>query len=879
MLCCSLAARWSGDDGRDGVPMLFSLDSSPRLGKIRALELFFLPVRRGVWSWCVVLHTRSRLLTSRLDTMYFPRLTRYDRPTVAHSRQILFLSLLAIASALPGPASAERPGVAAPLPDRTSVFLETHCFDCHQGEAAEAGLDLTSLGDSLVDEAVQRRWVQIFDRVHAGEMPPADYAEVGSKEREAFVAATGEWLRSYQRSEQERLGRVRGRRLSRRELERTLQDLLGIDIPLADQIPEETTGAEFSTIAERQAMSHFQLERHLTVVDAALDEAYRRAFSPSDDYQHNFDYKQVARRPERERTREPEIIGEQAVVWASNLIFYGRIPATIAPENGWYRFRVRVASLKEPKTGGVWTTVRSGLCVSSAPLLAWVTSFEATPEARDIEFDAWLPKGHMLEIRPGDSTLKKARFAGGQVGNGEGGPQDVPGIAIEQITMERFHRGPEDEEVRRLLFGELEVRSDEGQVISEQPQADATRLMQNFARRAYRHPVTDEELAGYTKLVQQALDEGDELSEALRVGYRAILCSPRFMYLSEQPGRLGDHELATRLSYMLRGSMPDAQLAELADSGRLRDPDVLRSEVERLLSGKRGRQFVSDFSAEWLDLDQIDFTEPDNKLYPDFDSVVQRSMLDETLTYLETMLRENLSVTHLIDSDFTFLNSRLARFYEIEGVTGDSLRRFDLQPEHRRGGVLTQGAILKVTANGTNTSPVLRGVWVSERLLGVPIAPPPDNVPAIEPDIRGATTIREMLEKHRSQDSCASCHVKIDPPGFALENYDPAGQWRERYIRLDGRNSERGAVIDASYLLPDGREFEDVDQFQQLVVAQPRSLARNVAEKLLTYGTGAPISFADRQAVEEILDKTAKDDYGFRSIIHAVVASPVFLSK
>ena len=174
-------------------------------------------------------------------------------------------------------------------------------------------------------------------------------------------------------------------------------------------------------------------------------------------------------------------------------------------------------------------------------------------------------------------------------------------------------------------------------------------------------------------------------------------------------------------------------------------------------------------------------------------------MLDETHTYLETMLRDNLSVTQLIDSDFTFLNSRLARFYDIDGVTGDELRRVALQPEHHRGGVLTQGAILKVTANGSNTSPVVRGVWVSERLLGEPIPPPPDNVPAIEPDIRGAKTIREMLAKHRSQDSCASCHVKIDPPGFALENYDPAGRWRDRYVQLIGGRREQGAAVDASY--------------------------------------------------------------------------------
>jgi hypothetical protein len=244
------------------------------------------------------------------------------------------------------------------------------------------------------------------------------------------------------------------------------------------------------------------------------------------------------------------------------------------------------------------------------------------------------------------------------------------------------------------------------------------------------------------------------------------------------------------------------------------------------------------------------------------------------------MLLDNLSVKHLIASDFTYLNSRLARFYDIDGVEGDELRRFTLRPEHRRGGVLTQGAILKVTANGSNTSPIVRGVWVSERLLGQEIPPPPANVPAVEPDIRGATTIREMLAKHRSQESCASCHVKIDPPGFALENYDPAGRWRDRYIQVSsGKRRDRGPMIDASYTMPDGQAFENVDQFRSLVTAEPRTLARNVAEKLLVYGTGAPVSFADRAAVEQIVDQAAQSGYGFRSIVQAVATSPVFLSK
>ncbi|MDA1233103.1 MAG: DUF1592 domain-containing protein, partial [Planctomycetota bacterium] len=592
---------------------------------------------------------------------------------------------------------------------------------------------------------------------------------------------------------------------------------------------------------------------------------------------------QIARRSANQRTREPEMREDLAVVWSSGMIFYGRIPATSAPEDGWYRFNLGVSGLKLPTSGGVWSTVRTGPCVSTAPLLPWVTSFEAVAETKDVQFDAWLPKGHMLEIRPGDATLKKGQFQGGQVGTGEGEPQNLPGIAFHNLTMEQIHKGPGNDELRRMLFGDLKVtlatRRRAGNVESSSPQDDVTQLMTAFARRAFRRPVSDAELKDFVAMSHAALADGQDLATALRVGYRAILCSARFLYINETPGQLDDHAVATRLSYFLTGAPPDSELSELADAGNLRRKEVLLAQSDRLLQAGGDRRFVGDFAAQWLDLDQIDFTEPDGKLYPGFDPIVQNSMLDETHAYLQTMLQDNLSVSRLIDSDFTFLNSRLARFYDIDGVLGDHLQRVELKPASHRGGVLTQGALLKVTANGSNTSPVVRGVWISERLMGVPIAPPPSNVPAIEPDIRGATTIREQLAKHRQQASCAVCHVKIDPPGFAMENFDPSGRWRDRYLLVSGGKRGRGPTIDASYQMPDGQEFKDINGFKALVTANPRRLAMNVAEKMVVFGTGAPISFADRQAIEQIADAAADKDYGLRTILHAVVTNEIFLTK
>lgn len=803
---------------------------------------------------------------------------RFERPRLLASGRWLFA--LAIIAAASSAAHAAEPTMPTPA---VAGFLRTHCVECHQGDEAEAGLDLAKLGYDLATPDAERRWIRIFDRVHDGEMPPVDSPKPKADETAAFLASSGDWLRTFRHQRDAELGRVRARRLTRREVERSLHDLLGIDVPLADQLPEESRTAGFTTTADGQSMSHFQLERHLNVVDLALDEAYRRALGPGDDFDKDFDAAAVARRNPRSRTREPEMLDGKAVVWSSGLTFYGRIPTTIAREQGWYRFEVTLSALKPPETGGVWCTVNTGLCVSSAPLLTYVTSFEATPTPRTFEFEAWLPERHMLEIRPGDKTLKKGKFAGGQVGAGEGGPQELPGIAIERITMRQIHHGAQDDETRSLLFGDLVVKRNkdngERKVLSDGPKKDSAKLLMAMARRAFRRPVTDEEIAGYVAMTHQALADGQTFTAALRVGYRALLCSPRFLYLSESPGRLDHHAVAARLSYLLTGSTPDAALSALADAGKLHDPQTIRTEADRLLARDNSRTFVKDFSAQWLDLDLIDFTEPDQKLYPNFDAIVQHSMLNETHTFLTNMLAKNQSVSRLIDADYTYLNSRLARFYRIDGVEGDALQRVSLDAESHRGGVMTQGAIMKVTANGSNTSPVVRGIWVSERLLGVPIAPPPTSVPAIEPDIRGAKTIREQLEKHRSQAECAVCHVKIDPPGFALENFDPAGQWRDRYIMTDGKKRFTGPKIDAGYQLPDGRRFANMEEFRKLVAAEPRKLAANVAEKMLAYGTGAPISFADREVVEAIADEAAGDGFGLRSILHAVVTSPVFLSK
>ncbi|HIK94891.1 MAG TPA: DUF1592 domain-containing protein [Planctomycetes bacterium] len=582
-------------------------------------------------------------------------------------------------------------------------------------------------------------------------------------------------------------------------------------------MPDEPRTNGFTTVASGQPMSHFQLQTHLAVVDTALDEAFRRSMSNADERETSFTAQEIARRDPRRRCRELEMLNDKAVVWACRTTFYGRLPATTARYDGWYRIKIKASALNTPRDRGVWCTVRTGPCVSSAPLLGWSGAFEATEEPQEWTFEAWLPRGHMFEIRPGDSTLKMGRFAGGQIGAGEGTPQNLPGLAIHSLTLERFHKGAGNESIRRRLFGKLRSKRDRKTkslvLISETPKEDIAGLMKRFAVRAFRRPISDDVVAPFIDLVQQDLDRNVPVQDALRGGYRAILCSPRFLHFYEKAGSLDDYALASRLSYFLWSSMPDARLIALADAGQLHKPDVLRQQLNRMLQDDRGQNFVKDFAAEWLDLSEIDFTEPDRKLYAGFDVIVQQSMLDETHAFLGRMVNDNFSVTNLIDADFTFLNSRLARYYDIDRVNGDRLRQVSLRPEDKRGGLLTHGSIMKVTANGTTTSPVIRGVWISERLLGVEIPPPPEDVPAIEPDIRGAKTIREMLAKHKADDSCAGCHVKIDPPGFALENFDPSGRWRDRYIAVVKGRRARGIKVNPEFDMPDGRHFSSLKEF------------------------------------------------------------------
>jgi hypothetical protein len=332
----------------------------------------------------------------------------------------------------------------------------------------------------------------------------------------------------------------------------------------------------------------------------------------------------------------------------------------------------------------------------------------------------------------------------------------------------------------------------------------------------------------------------------------------------------------------------------LAEAGELHEPDVLRRQTDRLLDDSRSRQFVDAFLDYWLDLRMIEATAPDVSLYPDYDldDLLVESMLEETRQFFRELIVKDLAAANLVDSDFTFLNERLAAHYGVQHVEGVDLRRVKLPPDSVRGGLLTQASTLKVTANGTTTSPVKRGVWVMDRILGKPVPPPPEAVPAVRADVRGATTIREQIEKHRADQSCNKCHQLIDPAGFALENFDVLGGWRERYRSLGsgepadgvGHNGlifrfRHGPEVAPHGTLPDGRVFRNILELKECLLQDQEQIARNLVQQFTVYATGGPIRFSDRPVIEAILGRAEPRNYGVRTLIHEIVQSEMFLNR
>lgn len=762
----------------------------------------------------------------------------------------------------------------------TSVdsFLEQNCHSCHNAEVTEANLNLANVKFDPTNRDNFAIWKRVVERVASGEMPPKEEPRPLESDIEHFVSNIEKPLLAADQADIATNGRVRSRRLTRVEYEYTLHDLLGIDIPLKDLLPEDPSSHGFETVAAGQQLSHYQLARYLDVADIALEEAFDRAESGDKKYALHLTPEQLTKGQGKGNYRGPEFRNGESISWPIGTQFYGRLTSVEIPDDGWYRVTLRnVRAINPGEDGAVWGTLRSGVCYSNAPLLYMIGLVEATPEPRDIVYEAWIEEGHILELKPNDGALKRTKTGlnGGTVSYKDRDieKEGVSGIAHEGIDIERIYPNADHNEVSQNLFG----NSDQKVSVANRKEA-LNALVAGFANKAFRRPLDSAQLAPYCEIGQKALFEGETFTEALRSSYRAILCSPRFLTFIESPGKLDAYAVASRLSYALWVSMPDKELIQLAKDNSLVNPVVLAEQIERMIDDPKSNRFVRSFSDQWLKLNQIDFTSPDPRQFRDFDPVVQESMVLETRAYIKELIRENLNIDHLIDSEFAFLNGRLARHYQadLSLVTGEGIQKVQLSQSSKgvRGGLISQAAILKVTADGTSTSPVVRGVFINERILGVEIPPPPPGIPAIEPDIRGATSIREQLDKHRSNPSCASCHLTIDPPGFALESFDPVGRWRTNY-GIDGK----GVSVNGEGRTPEGAAFDNLTQWKKIYRERDEQLAKGFAEQFLTYATGAPIQFSDKKIIQVIVQKSKSNDFGMRSIIQESLSSSIFLNK
>ena len=804
-------------------------------------------------------------------------------------------------------------------------FLDTHCVECHGPVVKKSGLRLDELKLDFNNSNALALWIKAHDKIAQGQMPPKNRPRPPQAELDQVKQWLHEQLQAHSRQKQEKEGRVVLRRLNCTEYENTLRDLLGVNVSVKALLPEDNIAAGFDNVSSALDIS----AAHLLCYQQAAEKAIYAAI-PHTPLMPWSDKRTGRQMVEKSAVYFQGMLGKSTWLKDDAVVMHDRLPdhyhlisAALTPQAG--RYRVTVSAYAVGTQGKPLTMAM--LCRPVRERGAQVISIcrdvpENTPTIFEAEFEmnrevspwlmAWsLPDRYEFFVRKVPLPIEK--YQG-------------PGLAVEWMKIEGS-LGPWPPESYNRVFKDVPLKArsvakaeaekktppkipanrpesywqnyDPLVPASEKPREDAERLIREFLPRALRGPVSEELQKHYVKMVHDRLDDKYSFVDAMVFGYKTILTSTDFLFLRE-PGspqltdkkdfrstRLDDYALANRLSYFLWSSMPDQELLNAAKTGELTKPENLRTQTERLLKDPKAHRFTENFTGQWLDLRKINDTMPDPQLYGEFDQFLLWSMPQETGRFFEEILNHDHSLLEFVDSDWTMLNERLARHYGIGDVVGQQVRKVKLPEGSHRGGVMTHASVLKVTADGTRTSPVLRGKWVLDRIIGKPPSPPPPDIPLFEPDIRGATSIREQLDKHRNTPACAACHNHIDPPGFALENFDAIGGWRDFYRAskqtkkgvVKGKRYYHGPDVEMGGITPDGKAFKNIDDYKKILLADKDQLARSLTRNLLIYATGADIQYADREVVEQIVASLRTKDYGFRTLIHEVVQSRVFLNK
>ena len=792
-----------------------------------------------------------------------------------------------------------------------STFFKAYCIECHGPKKQK--------GDFRVDElkvsataADAENWQLVLDNLHRGEMPPAKAKQPKPAEAEKVTA----WIQSELSRAASVLkgtgGEVVLRRLNRVEYENTIADLFDVHGDFAAGFPEDLRDHGFDNNGAALMLSSAQVQEYMKAADFILARAIAPATRPETvsktmtlhdgnrraieltrkglaDRLANFDRLTPN---EQKRTREMEVkakddraygfrfpVRENGMlrppspddgphldaVMTVQQYFSGEPQFGLPAGRGWYRVKAVAYALKnEGKPARLKFTVHEGY---SGKLPKTESVFAFTDEQpREVEARYYLEPGDRVVF----TIMDGAPHSQGRTMIDQPGPF----IAIRSFSIE----GPVYEswppKGHRTLFGDI----DPAQPTPEK----AAAIVAHLAPRLFRRPVEAVTVTKYRALFEKFAKTMTP-DAALRGMLAAMLVSPRFLYQEEPKDGPDAHAIASRMSYFLWRSAPDDALLKAAADGSLLDPAKRRAQAQRMLADGRSGRFVKDFTGQWLRVREVGVMKANADLYPEYDLELEAAMRGETEHFIAEMFGRDLPLINLIDSDWTMLNERLAKHYGIEGVAGPDFRRVGLDKSKTvRGGLLTHASIHAVTSNGSTTSPVIRGTWMLEKFLGTPAPPPPPDVPAIEPDIRGATTIKEQLAKHRDIASCASCHRKIDPLGFALENFDVIGGWRTNYRALvEPRPGARakladGPPVDAADEWAGAGRFNSFQEFRELVKKREDLVVQNLTHQLATFALGRAPGFADRQPLSTIATRVRGKKSGIKSLVLDLVSSSVF---
>lgn len=784
---------------------------------------------------------------------------------------------------------------AVPADPSVESFFAEHCLRCHDGQKQKGDFRLDTLAREFGETQTAERWAEVVFRMNSGEMPPRAEKQPTPEELGRVVEWLNARLKEGEATRMAKRGPVAHYRLSREEYAATVRDLLGVtfDVNLPGTFNEDPRWHGFERIGAMLSLSPSHVDRYFKAAETVLERAFPA--SPVPAVKRTADAVEMRHRHERKRLEALGIADKvRAVIWPGGSLdgfrgyWFGQVR-----ESGVYRARVRLSGLP-------------GLDGRAPHLSVWHTQLKRSvfdediiaPEDKPVvvEFETFLEMPAELDFanelsgafnKTGNHTLNVLNNGGSIFTHSKETRRlnptgyklfDDDGRAIHPLLI------VDSVEWEGPLTSEADLRNRAGLVPAKEDLTEARACLKKFAGLAWRRPASDAEVERYAAVADREMAAGEKFPAAYRAAMVGVLTSKNFYYLVEgSPGgrrdTVNDWELASRLSYFLWGSMPDEALFSAAQAGTLREPEVLRSQLRRMLDDAKVARFTEAFPRQWLQLHRVGMFPPDPKLYPDYDLWLEKSMVLETTGYFAEVFAKNLPLREFLASDWTMVNPRLAAFYKLPALGASGFQRVTLRPQDHRGGLLTHASVLMLSSDGTRHRPVHRGVWVSEAIFGKTPPPPPPNVEPLSPTPSDApkATVRQQIEAHATHATCASCHRKIDPLGFAFEHYDAIGQWRTEEHVTAGKGGN--PPVNASGRMPDGRAFAGPEDFKALMVQDADRFAEAFVEQLATFALRRVMTLDDRAQISTIAGGTKAAGHPLRDVIEQLVMSPLFQKR